>query len=255
MQDQGELTEEERERYQWQLWVSQFGEAGQRRLKSATVFISRIGGVGGTVALLLAAAGVGRLVLAHRGRLRRNDLNRQLLMSTEGIGELRVDLAKQRLKSLNPNVQVELIPENVSDANVETLIQSSDVVVSAAPLFEERFSMNRAAVRLHKPLVDCAMYELEGRLLTVQPKHTACLACVYPEAPPQWQREFPVFAAVASAVGALAAMEAIKLVSGLGTPTTQLLTFDLGTMEFRKIEVKRRADCPVCGSFHSGDSA
>ena len=108
--------------------------------------------------------------------------------------------------------------------------------------------MNREAVRQRKPLVDCAMYELEGRLTTVLPGQTACLACLYPEPPPNWKREFPVFSAVASTVGSLAAMEAIKLIAGLGEPLAgRLLTFDLRDMSFRTIADRAEPTARLCG--------
>ncbi len=250
MFDSSELTPDERIRYEWQLWVREFGEEGQRKLKGASVFISRIGGVGGTVAMQLAAAGIGRLVLAHGGNLRLNDLNRQLLMTTDWVGKSRVESAARRLAALNPHVEVEVVAENVQDANAADLVNRCDVVVGAAPLFAERFLMNREAVRQGKPLVDCAMYELEGRLLTVQPGQSPCLSCLYPEPPPNWTREFPVFSAVSSTVGSLAAMEVIKLVAGFGEPLTgRMLTFDLRDMSFRTIKISRRADCLVCGTI------
>ena len=243
-----QLTTEDKSRYEWQLWVDGFGEQGQRRLKATTVFISRIGGVGGTVAMQLAAAGVGRLILAHAGDLRLDDLNRQLLMTSDGIGKPRIESAVRRLRDLNPSVAVEATAENVGEDNVERLVGQADVIVSAAPLFEERLQMNREAVRRNVPLVDCAMYELEGRLTTIVPGHTPCLTCLSPERPPNWNRKFPVFGAVASAVGSLAAMEVIKLATGLGNPLTgRLLNFDLRDMTFTTIAVARRSDCAVCG--------
>jgi molybdopterin/thiamine biosynthesis adenylyltransferase len=243
-----ELTSEELQRYQWQLWVHDFGEEGQRRLKGASVLVSRIGGVGGTAAMQLAAAGVGKLVLAHAGNLRLDDLNRQLLMTTDWLGKPRVDSAVKRLQSLNPLVEIETVAENVSESNAADLVSRCDLVVGAAPLFAERLLMNREAVRQHKPLVDCAMYDLEGRLTTVLPGQSACLACLYPELPANWKRQFPVFSAVASTVGSLAAMESIKLIAGLGQPLAgRLLTFDLRDMSFRTIAIARRPDCTVCG--------
>src|SRR5262250_906963 len=116
------LTDDDRAIYEWQLWVSGFGEEGQRRLKNASVLVSRVGGVGGMVAYQLAAAGVGRLVLAHAGNVRPDDLNRQLLMTHAGIGQPRMDLAARRLRELNPALEVDSIAENVSDENVERLV-------------------------------------------------------------------------------------------------------------------------------------
>jgi molybdopterin/thiamine biosynthesis adenylyltransferase len=245
-----ELTPDERLRYQWQLWVRDFGEEGQRRLKAASVLVSRIGGVGGAAAMQLAAAGIGRLVLAHAGNARLDDLNRQTLMTTGGIGKPRIDSAARMLRELNPHVEVETVGENVNESNAAELVARCDVAVSAAPLFSERLLMNREAVRLNKPLVDCAMYDLEGRLTTIVPGRTPCLTCLYPEPPPHWKREFPVLSAVAATVGALAAMEAIKLIAGLGEPLAgRLLTFDLRDMSFRTVPIARHRDCPVCGSL------
>src|SRR5947207_4744831 len=109
------LTIDERSVYEWQMWVAGFGVRGQQRLKAASVLISRIGGVGGTVALHLAAAGIGRLVLAHAGNLRPDDLNRQLLMSHAGLGTPRVEQAARRLLDLNPRLAIDAVPENISE--------------------------------------------------------------------------------------------------------------------------------------------
>lgn len=245
-----DLTLDERQRYEWQLTVREFGEVGQRKLKGATVLVSRIGGVGGSAAMHLAAAGIGKLVLAHAGNLRLDDLNRQLLMTTDWIGKPRVESAILRLRALNPHVEIETVAENVSESNAAALVGRCNLVVGAAPLFTERLLLNREAVRLRKPLVDCAMYDLEGRLTTVVPGETACLACLYPEPPPNWSRKFPVFSAVASTVGSLAAMEAIKLIAGLGTPLAgKLLTLDLRDMSFRTIAIARRPVCAVCSNL------
>ncbi len=247
MQQLPELTPDERNRYEWQLSVRDFGEEGQRRLKGATVLVSRIGGVGGSAAMQLAAAGIGRLILAHAGDVRLNDLNRQLLMTTDWVGKPRIESAIRRLRELNPHVEIETVAENVSDSNAAVLVSRCDVVVSAAPLFAERLLMNREAVRQQKPLVDSAMYELEGRLTTIVPGRSPCLSCLYPEPPPNWKREFPVFSAVSSTVGSLAAMEVIKLIVGLGEPLAgRLLTFDLRDMSFRTVPIARQPDCAVC---------
>jgi molybdopterin/thiamine biosynthesis adenylyltransferase len=242
------LSDEERAIYEWQRWVPDFGDAGQELLKGAAVLITRVGGVGGSAAYQLAAAGVGRLVLAHAGNVRLNDLNRQLLMTHAGVGTQRMELAPRRLRELNPYIEVEAIAENVCDDNVERLVLGVDLVVSCAPRFDERLALNREAVHQHKPLADCAMYELEGQVTTILPGRSPCLACLYPEAPPGWRREFPVFGAVAGVIGSLGAMEAIKVLAGLGEPLAgMLLLCDLRDMAFRKMTIHRRANCAVCG--------
>lgn len=254
MSERIDLTTEEAERYEWQLDVRDFGREGQQKLKGATALISRIGGVGGSVALQLAAAGIGRLILAHGGNVRRNDLNRQNLMTTEGIDRPRIESARRQLHALNPNVRIETVEQNIDERNVCGLVERCDIIVSAAPLFSERLLMNREAVLQRKPLVESAMYELEGQLMTVIPGKTPCLECLYPEPPPLWKRRFPVFSAVSATVGSMAAMEVIKIVAGLGEPLAgRLLLFDLREMRFRTLPISRRPDCARCGGIGFGN--
>jgi molybdopterin/thiamine biosynthesis adenylyltransferase len=243
------LTDLERQVYEWQMWVPGFDEAAQRRLKGASALVSRCGGVGGTVALELAAAGIGKLILAHAGNVKPSDLNRQTLMTQDWLGRSRVECAAQRLRALNPRLEIVTVAENVSAANAERLVKQADIVLDCAPLFEERFLMNREAVRQKKPMVESAVYELEAHLTTIVPGQTACLACIYPEPPADWRRQFPVFGAVAGTVGCLAAMEAIKVLTGLGEPLLgRLLTADLRDMSFRTVKTLRQANCRICGA-------
>ncbi len=245
-----DLTPEERAIYEWQMWVPGFGEEGQRKLKHASVLISRVGGLGGVVAYQLAAAGVGRLVLAMGGSVQPSDLNRHLQQSHDRIGEPRLPGVVQRLRELNPRLDIVAIEENASDANAAALVAQADIVVDAAPLFAERYALNRAAVAARKPMVECAMYSLEAQITTILPGRTPCLACIVAEPPPEWRRQFPVLGAVSGTVGCLGAVEVVKLLTGLGKPLAgTLLTMDLGTMQFRRLKIARRGDCPVCRSI------
>lgn len=241
------LTDEERAVYEWQMWIPDFGEAGQARLKGSSVLVTRIGGLGGIVAYQLAAAGIGKLVLAHAGNVKPSDLNRQLLMTHDWIGRPRIESAARRLQELNPRLEIVAVPQNASGENAALLVEQADLVVDCAPLFAERFVLNEQAVRQRKPLIECAMYELEATITTILPGQTPCVACLYPEPPPAWKREFPVFGAVSGAVGCLAAMEAIKLLGGFGEPLAgRMLTIDLRDMTFRMRRIERRCGCAVC---------
>ena len=242
------LNDDERRTYEWQMWTPDFGEAGQQKLKNASVLVSRVGGVGGLAAYELAAAGIGRLVLAHGGELRPSDLNRQLLMTHAWLGKPRAECAAVRLKELNPRLIVEAVAENISESNAARLVGLVDVVIDCAPRFEERLLMNREAFRQRKPLIECAMYDLEAQLTTMIPGRTPCLACRHSDCPTAWKREFPVFGAVAGFIGCLGALEAIKVISGVGEPLlSKLLICDLRAMTFRKISLQRNPQCPVCG--------
>ncbi|MFN3483901.1 MAG: HesA/MoeB/ThiF family protein [Planctomycetota bacterium] len=241
------MEPDERAVYEWQLDVPGFGERGQEALRRATVLVSRVGGVGGAAAYYLAAAGVGRLVLAHEGVVRPSDLNRQILMTAGGVGQPRVESAARRLRELNPRLEVVAVGENVREENAARLAAQADLIVDAAPLFRERFLLNREAVRQGKPLVECAMYALEVQVTTLLPGRTPCLRCLYPEEPPGWKRRFPVLGAAAGVAGTLGAMEAIKVLSGLGEPLAgRLLVGDLRSMEFRTVRLRRNPSCPEC---------
>jgi len=250
------LTDEERATYEWQVWVDDHREEGQERLKGASVLISRVGGLGSPVAYELAAAGVGKLVLAHGGNVKPSDLNRQLLMTHDWLGKPRVESAARRLKQLNPRLEVVQVPENVSEDNAASLVEQVDVVVDAAPLFNERFAMNREAVRQGKPMVEAAMFDLEAHLTTIVPGISPCLSCLYPDDPTYWKRQFPVFGAVSGTIGCIAAMEVIKLISGIGTTLAgRLLTIDLRHMDFCVLKTMRNPECPVCAVPGGGGGA
>jgi molybdopterin-synthase adenylyltransferase len=243
-----ELSPDDRARYEWQMWVPGVGETGQTRLKAATVLISRVGGLGGLVALELAAAGVGRLILAHGGVLKPADLNRQLLQTTAAIGQPRMDTILERLRDLNPAIELEGHAANIDPSLAEKLVPQADIVVDAAPLFEERLALNDAAVRHLKPMVECSMHSLEANVTTFIPGRTGCLRCYVPSVPASWKRQFPVFGAVSGTAACIGAMEVIKLITGIGEPLAgHLLSIDHQTATTRKIRLPHRADCPTCG--------
>jgi molybdopterin-synthase adenylyltransferase len=245
-----DLSTAERERYLWQSWTPGFDEPAQLKLKAATVLISRCGGVGGTAALELAAAGIGRLIIAHGGELRLNDLNRQLLMTTDHIGQPRIDSAQRRLHELNPHVEVITHGSNVTEANAAALVAQADLVLSAAPLFEERLLMNREAMRQGKPIIHAAMCDLEATVWLSLPGKTACLACITPQPPTWWTREFPVFGAVAGTAGCIAAMETIKQLTALGESTAGTMSvINFRTGHQTRIAIARDPQCPHCAAL------
>jgi len=241
------LTDRQKAIYEWQMWVPDVGEAGQEKLSEATVLISRCGGLGSLVAYELAAAGVGKLIIAHAGNVKLSDLHRQLLMTRDWVGKPRIESIQRRLNELNPDVTIQAVPENIHDDNVAELVSQADLIVDCAPLFEERYLMNREAVRQGKPMVECAMYELQFQITTILPGMSPCLACLYPETPEHWKRQFPVFGAVSGTVGCLGAMEAIKLITGIGEPLSgKLFSMDLRNMQSLTTQIQRNPNCPIC---------
>lgn len=241
------LTDTQKAIYEWQMWVPDMGEVGQKKLSEATVLISRCGGLGGLVAYELAAAGVGKLIIAHAGKVKFSDLHRQLLMTRDWVDKPRIESIQRRLNELNPDLAIEGIPENINEENVGDLVSQTDLIVDCAPLFEERYLMNREAVKQGKPMVECAMYELQFQITTIIPGKSPCLACLYPDNPEHWKRQFPVFGAVSGTVGCMGAMEAIKLITGIGEPLSgKLFSMDMRNMQILTTQIQRNPNCPIC---------
>lgn len=241
------LSAHDRSTYEWQLDVPGFGESGQAKLRNSTALVSRIGGLGGPVAFALAAAGIGRIILAHAGPLRLDDLNRQILMRHEDLGKPRVDSARKTLQAFNPAIEIETVPENFTEENAAALVGRADIVFDCAPLFEERLLMNRECVAQSKPLIDCAMYNLEGRVIPIVPGTTPCLACLYPEIPPHWNRRFPVIGAVSALIGEIGALEGIKLLTGIGKVSlNRMIYLNTASMDLQKISIVKNPHCHIC---------
>lgn len=243
-----ELSEEELIRYARQIGPGVLTEQGQARLKRSTVLVSRAGGMGGPAALALVMAGVGRVILAHGGELISPDLNRQVLGSEAMLGKPRAVHFAERLRAMNRFVCVEAIDHEPDEQEARQLARRADVVLSCAPTFAERLRLNRAAVEAGVPLVDAAQWGMTGTLIAVDPGKSACLRCVYPAEPP-FETEFPVVGAISAATGALAALEAIKILSGAGaTLFGRLWVIDGFHLRSSMVDLAADPQCPCCGA-------
>ncbi|MGB8702385.1 MAG: HesA/MoeB/ThiF family protein [Thermosynechococcaceae cyanobacterium] len=242
------LSPIERERYRRQMMLPGFGESAQERLKASTVLVTGVGGLGGTAALYLAVAGVGKLILVRGGTLRLDDMNRQVLMTDDWVGQPRVTKAQETLQAINPDVAVEAVYEYVTPHNADALVQSADIALDCAHNFTERDLLNAACVRWGKPMIEAAMSEMDAYLTTVIPGQTPCLSCLFPEKPDWDRRGFGVLGAVSGTLACLTALEAIKVLTGTGQfLRSQLLTLNLDSLEFAKHRTYHDPDCPVCG--------
>lgn len=239
----------ERSRYWRQIRIDGFGLDGQARLRATTVMISRTGGVGGTAAVNMAMAGVGRIILVHGGTLHSEHLNRWMWAGPGNVGSQCPEALAAHIRTINPNVEVITITDNVSEHNVADLVSRCDVIIDGAPIFEERYLMHREAVRQKKNIVMGAMYSTEGYVTTYVPGETACMSCIYPAKPDYWTDPdvFPAIAPGPLMVGSMCAMEAIKVVTGFGKPLKNILWyFDLYTGIVKRLAVRRMPDCEVC---------
>jgi molybdopterin/thiamine biosynthesis adenylyltransferase len=220
----------------------------QELLRQATVTVAGIGGLGGTAAIYLAAAGIGKLILVHHGDLTLSNMNRQVLMREDWIGRSRVILGKKRIQDINSEVEVEIHDKRIVEDTVDRFVAEADIALSARPNFRERRILNSACIRRGIPMVEAAMNGMEAYLFNVVPGSGPCLNCIFPADDPDWKElEFPVLGAVSGALGCLMAIEAIKILTGFGKPlTSKMLTFNLMDMHFTTLNIHRDERCLVC---------
>ncbi len=245
-----QITKNDRERYRRQMMLQGFTAVHQQRLKNATALVAGVGGLGGTAALYLAVAGIGRLVLVHQGKLTVSNMNRQVLMRDDAIGKSRVLQAKKTIRQINPDVEIEVFDERITGSNVQALLLTSQIALSARPNFSERRILNKACIEKGIPMVEAAMNGMEGYIFNVIPQVASCIHCVYPEDDPSWEElGFPVLGAVSGMLGCIMALEAVKMLAGYGKPLlSEMLVFNTLDMEFRKVRIPRNELCEVCGT-------
>jgi molybdopterin/thiamine biosynthesis adenylyltransferase len=242
-----QLTQEELTRYDRQIGPGVLSLEGQLRLKNSTALVTRVGGMGGPASLALVMGGVGRVIVAHGGPMISPDLNRQVLGSEDVVDRPRMPAFADYLKTMNRFVAVEGIDHEPDDTEAQQLAERSDIMLSCPPTFGERLRLNRAAVAAGIPLIDAAQWGMTGTLVAVDPGKTACLQCIYPEEP-QFEELFPVVGAISAAVGTLAALEAIKILSKTGTPLFgKLWMIDGFCGRTSVVDLERNLECPVCG--------
>lgn len=255
--EQAMWTREELDRYHRQMLLPEVGPEGQARLKAARVAVVGAGGLGVPVLQYLAAAGVGRLGVVEMDRVEVSNLHRQVLYTTEDIGKPKALVAQERLKALNPLVEVEAHPVRLTAANALEILAGYDLLVDASDNFPTRYLMNDVAVLLNKPLVYGAIHRFEGQVAvfhapTGEGLLGPCYRCLFPKPPPPGQvpacAEAGVFGVLPAVVGSLMAAEALKLLLGLGTSLAgYLLLYDALAASFRRIALRRNPACPVCG--------
>lgn len=239
------LKKAERERYARQMMLNNWGEETQKKIKSSKVFIAGAGGLGSPVSINLALAGVGTLRICDYDSLELTNLNRQFLHSDSRIGMNKAQSAKMTLKALNPDIIVEAVEEKITEENVEDLIGDSDLIIDCMDNYPTRYLINAAAVKKRTPMIHGGIWGLEGMITFFHHPETPCLACIFPDAPPQ--EVFPVLGATPSITGSIQAMEALKYLGNLGTPLKgRILWCDYSEMSFKEVKVKKNPDCPVC---------
>jgi adenylyltransferase/sulfurtransferase len=248
-----EFNAEEMQRYSRHLLMPEITGDGQRRLKASRVLCIGAGGLGSPAALYLTAAGIGTLGLVDFDAVDLSNLQRQILHGTADVGRSKLESARDRLKQLNPNVDIVLHQEKFTSGNAPSLVSQYDVVVDGSDNFPTRYLSNDVCVWARKPNVYGSVFRFEGQSTVFAPHlNGPCYRCLFPEPPEPGTvpncAEAGVLGVLPGIIGLIQAIEAIKLITGLGAPLTgRLLYFDALKMSFREFAVRRDPECPVCG--------
>ncbi|HET8802578.1 MAG TPA: molybdopterin-synthase adenylyltransferase MoeB [Marinobacter sp.] len=245
------LSDEELLRYSRQILMPRFDIAGQERLKSARVLVTGAGGLGCPVALYLGAAGVGHLTLVDDDVIELANLQRQVGFDHGQLGESKAEALASRVRRINPLVSVTALNQRLEGDELARQVEEASLVVDCTDNFNTRFALNRACVAAGVPLVSGAAIRGEGQLSVYDSRqaHSPCYHCLYPEQGNEdlTCSEAGVIAPIVGMIGAAQAMEAIKVLSGVGTPLVgRLLILDVWAMQWREMKLARDPSCPVC---------
>lgn len=239
-------------RYARQILLPEIDITGQQRLVDASVAVFGLGGLGSPVALYLAAAGVGRLVLIDFDQVELSNLQRQIVHATADLGRLKVESARDHLLALNPEISVETVDTVLEGDALDAVIGSVDLVLDCTDNFPTRFGINAACHRLGKPLVSGAAIRFEGQISVYFPGQgeSPCYRCLYDDSPANAETcaQTGVVAPLLGIVGSVQALEALKVLANIGEPLRgRLLMLDGLRMEWHSMRFKRDPQCPVCG--------
>ncbi|MGH3044823.1 MAG: molybdopterin-synthase adenylyltransferase MoeB [Gaiellaceae bacterium] len=247
------LDDAKRRRYSRHLLIPEVGEEGQLRLLDARILLIGAGGLGSPASLYLAAAGVGTLGIVDDDAVDETNLQRQIVHSTDRLGESKAESAKRTIEALNPDVTVKVFKERLTSENVDRILgEGWDVIVDGADNFPTRYLLNDASVWHGIPVVHGSIFRFEGQTTVFKPKEGPCYRCLFPQPPPPELApscaEGGVLGVLPGIVGSLQANEALKLALGVGDPLVgRLLLFDALETQFTEITLRRDPDCPVCG--------
>jgi molybdopterin/thiamine biosynthesis adenylyltransferase len=247
------LTGPELERYARHIVLRELGGPGQLKLRRASVLVVGAGGLGAPALQYLAAAGIGTIGVIDDDVVDAGNLQRQVIHVDDHIGMPKVFSAEKAMKALNPYVTVKPYNRRLDDAAAQALFSEYDLILDGTDNFSTRFLVNKAAVAAGKPLVSGALSQWEGQLSVFDPaKGAPCYQCIFPEAPADGLApscaEAGVLGPLPGVVGAMMAVEAVKILSGAGAPLRgEMMLYDALWGETRKIALKPRPDCPVCG--------
>jgi len=251
--DKTNMNDDQLLRYSRHILLPEIGVEGQDLIQRGRILIIGAGGLGSPAALFLASSGVGSITICDEDTVDLTNLQRQIIHTTASIGMRKVDSAARSMKAINPNININAITLRASGTMLEQLVSEASIVLDCSDNFETRHAVNKASVKLKKPLVSGAAIKFDGQLAVFDPRNleSPCYQCLFPE-----ENEFEetrcavmgVFAPLVGIIGTAQASEALKLLANIGRPATgKLMLFDALEMEWRSIKLSKDPRCSICG--------
>jgi adenylyltransferase/sulfurtransferase len=253
-----ELTSEELQRYSRQVMLEEIGFEGMEKIRGAKVCVVGAGGIGNPVATQLVAMGVGKVRIVDRDVIEVTNLHRQHLYTDDDIGKVKVEAAAERLRKLNPTVEVEPVPTSVTKFTAESIVKGFDVIIDALDSIDARYALNDACLKLNIPLIYAGAIGVTGTVCTILPNKSACVKCRFPELK---EDEMPacstegVHPSILYLVAGVEVSEAVKIIMGKEPDLVNtIFLMDLGNLTFDKFKIKRAEECPACGTARKEDN-
>lgn len=247
-----ELTSEELQRYSRQVMLEEIGFEGMEKLRAAKVCVVGAGGIGNPVVTQLVAMGVGKLRIVDRDVIEITNLHRQHLYTEDDVGRVKVEAAADRLRKINPGVEIEPMPASVTRYTAESIVKGFDLVIDALDSVDARYALNDACIKHNIPLIYAGAIGMLGSVTTIIPNKTACLRCLFPALN---EDEMPacstegVHPSILYLVGGIQVSEAVKIITGQQpTLVNKLMYIDLNELSFEKVQIARQDECPACGT-------
>ena len=246
------LSENQIQRYAHQIILDEIGIKGQEKLLKAKVFILGIGGLGSPVLMYLASAGIGTLGIADFDKVELSNLQRQILFDTKSINKLKVEIAKKKINSINPNVKINIYKKKITNLNINKIIPEYNIVVDGSDNFETKYLINDACIKNKKILISASLNGFEAQIITFKPwiksTNNPCYRCLFPENYKNTNtyncREGGIIGGLAGTIGSLQSVEVIKEILNIGESLNgKLLIIDLLNGNLKKLKVKRNKKC------------
>lgn len=247
------LTSQEKLRYSRQIMLDKVGEQGQLKLRNASVLIVGMGGLGNPVALYLAAAGVGKLIIADGDKVDLTNLQRQILFGQQDIQSNKADSASEKLQQNNTDIDIEVIDEMLDSELAEYYVPHVDLVIDCTDNISARYLLNQACLEHKKPLIIGAATGFDGQQLVIDPSvdNSACYQCVFPQtanAPVNNCQTIGILGPVLAVIGGVQATEALKMLIGLPVKTNRLALYDGFNQHWQYFNVSKQPSCPACSN-------